>query len=165
MNRTIAVAVASTVIAAAPVTLPAVAHAEPVVPQPETPCPANLAGALTQLPDLMTFLECRGEPGLGHRWRVFDDPYPHRDRWFTYGPVLTLHGEGQRNREIDSGDWIAAPQDPGSRCNAAQVAIVSTGLSAPQVSTGQPGQPLELSLQPLLFTIELSGYCLWQKVR
>jgi hypothetical protein len=31
------------------------------------------------------------------------------------------------------------------------------------VSTGEPGQPLNLRLPPLLFTIELSGHCLWQK--
>ena len=78
--------------------------------------------------------------------------------------MLTLHGEGQRNREIDSGDWIGFPQEPGSRCNAEQVAIAATGgLSPPQVSTGAPGQPLRLRLQPLLFTVELNGNCLWQK--
>jgi hypothetical protein len=75
-----------------------VAHAQSVAPQADSPCATRLTGALTQLPDLSTLVECDGQ-----RWRTFDDPYPHSDRWFTYGPALTLHGEGQRNREIDSG--------------------------------------------------------------
>ena len=54
-------------------------------------------------------------------------PYPNSDRWLTYGPTLTLHGEGQRNREIDSGDWIGSPQDPDGRCTAEQVAIATPG--------------------------------------
>lgn len=70
-------------------------------------CSEGLDGALTQLPDLTTFLECRDQ-----RWQIFDDPHPHSDRRLTYGPTLTLHGEGQRNREIDSGDWIGEPQTP-----------------------------------------------------
>jgi hypothetical protein len=167
MKHRMAVGVTALVIAAtASLSAPTDAHAEPVVPQPNTQCSENLAGALTQLPDLKTLLECRNEPGLGYRWQVFDSPYPNSDRWLTYGPELTLHGEGQRNREINSGDWIAYPQDSGSRCNAEQSVVVSAGtLSPPQVSTGEPGQPVKLRVLPLLFTIELSGHCLWQKVQ
>ena len=140
-------------------TASAVAHAEPVVPQPDTSCSADLDGALTQLPDLTTFLKCKGG-----RWRVFADPYPSSTRWLSYGPELTLHGEAQPNREIDSGDWIATAQNPGSQCQAEQVAIADTGsLGPPQMATGEPGQPLMLRLQPLLFTVELTGHCLWQK--
>ena len=148
----------------APVAIPAVASAEPAVPQQDSQCSENLAGALTQLPDLRTLLECRSQPGLGYRWQLFDSPYPNSDRWLTYGPTLTLHGEGQRNREINSGDWIGYPQDGGTQCVAGQVAVVSAGeLGPPQVSTGKPGQPLQFQVLPLLFTVELSGYCLWQK--
>ena len=32
--------------------------------------------------------------------------------------VLTVHGEAQPNREVDSGDWLATPQDSGTRCVA-----------------------------------------------
>jgi hypothetical protein len=136
---------------------PAVVHAEPLVPQPDTACSTDLAGALTQLQDLTTLLVCDG------RWRLSDDPYPNSGRWLTYGPTLTLHGEAQRNREIDSGDWTGYPQDPDGRCTAEQVALASEGPGPPQGSTGEPGQPLRLRLQPLLFTVELSGFCLWQK--
>jgi hypothetical protein len=166
MNQRMAGALTTLLVAVtAPLSAPAVAHAEPVVPQPDTQCSEELAGALTQLPDYTTFLECRSRPGVGYRWQIFDSPYPNSDRWLSYGPELTLHGEGQRNREINSGDWIAYPQDSASKCTAEQLAVVSAGkLSAPQVSTGEPGQPLKLRVLPLMFTIELSGYCLWQKV-
>jgi hypothetical protein len=164
-HRTV-VAVAG-VVAAASAALPAgtVAHAEPAAPQPGGQCSENLNGALTQLPDLQTLLECRSLPGLGYQWQAFDSPYPNSDRWLTYGPTLTLHGEGQRNREINSGDWTAYPQDLESRCTANQLAVITAGeLSEPQVSTGVRGQPLRFSVVPLMFTIELSGNCLWQKV-
>lgn len=155
MRRGVAAAVACGVLAGTP----AVARAEPVAPQPGTPCAANLVGALTQLPDLTTLLECDD----GRRWRVLDNPYPHSDRWFTYGPTLTLHGEGQRNREIDSGTWTGLPQEDAARCSASYAAIGDEGLTPPQDRTGAPGEPLRLDLPPLLFTIELSGYCLWQE--
>ena len=163
-----AVAAAAFVVSApsALATLP-VASAEPPVPQADTPCAQNLDGALTQLLNytmrVTTYLECRNQPGVGYRWQVFDDPYPSSDRWLSFGPKLVLHGEGQRNREINSGDWLGTPQDSTSQCKAEQVAVVSAGtVGAPQVSTGEPGQPLKLQVLPLLFTIELSGYCLWE---
>ena len=147
---------------------PPTARAEPPVPQADTPCAQNLEGALTQLLNyttrVTTYLECRNQPGVGYRWQVFDGPYPSSDRWLSFGPKLILHGEGQRNREIDSGDWIGTPQDSSSQCKAAQIAVVSAGTVGPeQVSTGEAGQPLKLQLQPLLFTVELSGFCLWAK--
>jgi len=155
--------------ATAPLVAPAVISAEPAAPQADTPCPQSLAGALTQLlnytTEVTTYLECRDQPGVGYRWQVFDSPYPSSDRWVSYGPELVLHGQGQRNREIDSGDWIAYPQDSGSHCKAEQAAVLSSGgVTPPQVSTGEPGRPLKLQLLPLLFTVELSGNCLWQKV-
>jgi hypothetical protein len=166
MYVSVAVAVAAGVVAAAaPLFTPAVAHAEPVVPQQNAECSKNFTGALTQLPDLNTLLECRNQPGAGNRWQMVDDPYPNSDRWLTYGPKLTLHGEGQRNREINSGDWTGYPLDSGSRCDATQLVVVPAGnVGEPQVSKGELGQPLRLQVMPLLFTIELNGNCLWEKV-
>src|SRR5512132_4406851 len=80
------------------------------VPQQGASCSTAVAGAMTQLPDLMTFLECRNLRDGEYRWQSPYSPYPKSDRWLTYGPQLTLHGEGQPNREIDSGDWVAYPQ-------------------------------------------------------
>ena len=140
------------------------------MPQADTLCAQNVDGALTQLLDyttyVTTYLQCRNQPGVGYQWQVFDDAYPSSGRWLSFGPKLVLHGAGQPNREIDSGDWVGSPQDASSQCRAEQVAVVSAGTVGPtQVSTGQPGQPLKLQLPPLLFTIELSGYCLWEKVQ
>jgi len=138
---------------------PAVAHAQPVVPQPGSACPADADGALTLLPDDQGALEC----GLG-RWQAFTDPYPSSDRWISYGPVLTLHGQGMRNPEVLSGQWTAYPQDPGSRCRADQVAVVSAGeVGSPHVTEGEAGRPLDLEVLPSMFTIELSGDCLWER--
>lgn len=134
-------------------------------PAPGDSCPPAAAGAMTQLPDRMTFLECRNQGGE-LRWQSPDSPYPNSDRWLTYGPRLTLHGEGQRNREIDSGDWVAYPQAADSPCEAAQLDNTAAGeRTPPQVSVSEPGEPLTLRLLPMLFTVELRGYCMWQKVQ
>ena len=76
-----------------------------------------------------------------------------------------MHGEGLRNPEIQKGDWTAVPQDPETQCTAVQVAVVSAGVvSPPQTAQGQPGRPLSLTVVPKLFSITLSGFCLWTKV-
>ena len=147
-----------------PVAAPAVADADTAVPQQNSECSENLAGALTQLPDLRTLLECSSLPGLGYQWQSYDNPYPNSDRWLTYGPTLTLHGEGQRNPEVKSGEWTGYPQDGGAQCVAQQTVVLGAGeLGPPQVATGALGLPLKLQLLPLLFTVDLSGNCLWQK--
>ena len=164
--QTAAGAAALVVTATATLIGPPVVSAEPVAPQPDTPCSESLAGALTQLPDLKTVLQCRNQQSGEYRWQSFGSPYPNSDRWLTYGPQLILHGEGQPNREIDSGDWTAYPQASGGQCRLPNTTVIRAGeLSRPQVSTGEPGQPLKLRVLPLLFTIELTGYCLWQKVQ
>jgi hypothetical protein len=150
--------------AVAAIATPSVVGADAAVPQQSSPCSENLAGALTQLPDQRTLLECASLPGLGYQWQSYDNPYPNSDRWLTYGPTLTLHGEGQRNREINSGDWTGYPQDGAGQCVAEQTVVLGAGdLGPPQVATGAHGLPLRFQLLPLLFTVELSGNCLWQK--
>ena len=166
MKRIIVGVAAVAVSAAATLVASPLGAAEPAVPQPGAPCSASIAGALTQLPDFMTFLQCENQRGGEYRWQTFDSPYPNSDRWLSYGPRLTLHGEGQPNREVDSGDWIAYPQTSDGQCKAAQLDLRGAGeRTQPQVSTGEPGQPLKLRVLPLLFTVELSGNCLWQKVQ
>ena len=141
------------------------AGAEPVAPLQDTPCSDNLGGALTQLPDQRTILQCTTRHAGERRWRTFASPHPKSDRWLTYGPPVTLHGEGRPNRELESGEWIAYPQDPDAQCEARQRAVVAAGvLSQVQTSTGKPGEPLTLQMPPLLFTVELRGNCLWQRV-
>ena len=156
--------VAMAAIVAAVLAPGALAGADPVAPAPGSPCAGNLADALTQLSDGSTFLVCHAAPD-GYRWTRFDGPYPSSDRWFSYGPAVRLHGQGLRNPEILSGHWTATPQDASSTCSAEQAAVVSAGeVGAPQVSTGQPGQALDFEVLPVVFSISLTGNCLWERV-
>lgn len=148
----------------AAVTLPlAVAVADPPVPQPDTSCTSNLADALTFLADGQTALVCTD----GGRWQPVGTPYPNSDRWLSYGPPINLHGEGLRNSMIASGDWTASPLTGDTRCRAVQKAVIlGTPNVGPAVTTeGEPGQPLSFQVVPKLFSIELSGDCLWQRGR
>ena len=136
----------------------AVATAEPVAPQPDTPCPSNYADAMT-MPGAMMPLVCQGG-----RWQTVATPAPPSDRWLSVGPAMTLHGEGRRNPDVRSGDWTATPQDSTSRCRADQSTVVSPGVvSPPQTAEGPAGQPLKFTMLPRLFDLTLSGDCLWTR--
>jgi hypothetical protein len=141
------------------------AYADPVVPQPDTPCSPNLANAMTWLPEQKINLVCLQQPDHRYQWTIVTSDYPSSDRWLTYGPQLTLRGEGTRNYNLRSGDWIALPQDPDSQCIEEQIAVVSAGLvSSPQVEAGTTGQQLSFRVLPNLFSITMNGHCLWRKV-
>ncbi|BBY81787.1 hypothetical protein H7I53_09185 [Mycolicibacterium pulveris] len=147
------------VTAAALVSAPAVAAADPAAPQPNTPCPADLSDAATVLPDAMMPLICRDG-----RWQPVTTPQPPNDRWLSYGPEITLRGQGKRNPEVAEGAWTATPRNPESSCRAALSEVVSAGVvGPPQVTEGQPGQPLSITVPPRMFEAVLSGDCLWQK--
>lgn len=136
-----------------------VASADPPVPQADTPCTADLAGVMTWPADVLSPLVC-----VDQRWQAVTSPQPPNDRWLTVGPTITLHGEGMRNPNVASGQWTATPLEPGGQCRAVQQTVVSPGVkSAQQVSEGQPGQPLSLQMLPRLFSVELSGHCLWTR--
>jgi hypothetical protein len=136
-----------------------VAHADPVAPQPNAACPQLPAGTLTRLADGQTLLQCRS----GH-WALFTDIYPSSDIWLTYGPEVTLHGQARPNPEIKAGNWTGTPQSPGSQCSAQQSDVIDAGdMAPPQMLTGDPGQPLALTLTTQLATITLAGDCLWQR--
>ena len=138
---------------------PAVAWADPEVPQPGTPCASDLTDAMTWPRDGKSPLEC-----LDNHWQGVTTPQPPNDRWLSFGPLITLHGEGLRNPNVASGDWIATPQDANSSCRAEQRAVVSPGVvGPPQVTESQKGQPLSFQVVPKLFSIEMSGYCLWTR--
>jgi len=156
--RTLVAAVVAAVGAVTAFTTP-VAGADPVAPQSGSSCADNLADAVTQLPD-RSFLSCvRGS------WTPFAGPYVSSDRWFSFGPAVTLHGQGLRNPEILSGRWIATPQDSGTTCSAEQAVVVSAGeVGPPQTSKGMPGQPLRFEVLPVVFSIELTGNCLWERI-
>jgi hypothetical protein len=139
----------------------AVAAADPVAPQSDSPCSSNYADAMTLPSGAKMPLVCQGG-----RWQTVTTPQPPNDRWLSYGPEMTLYGEGRRNPNVRSGDWTATPLDSTSQCRAEQSVVVSPGVvSAPQTAEGQAGQPLEFTVPPRLFDIQLSGYCLWSRTQ
>jgi hypothetical protein len=137
----------------------AVAAADPVAPQPDSPCAPNYTDAMT-LPSGATMpLVCQGG-----QWHAVTTPQPPSDVWLSYGPALALHGEGKRNPNLRSGQWTATPQDSSSQCRAQQSVVLSPGVvGEPQTAQGQPGLPLEVTVLPRLFDIALSGNCLWER--
>lgn len=138
----------------------AVATADPVAPQPDTPCSSNYADVMTFPQGATMPLACQND-----QWQPVTTPQPPGDRWLSYGPEITLSGEGRRNPNVRSGEWTATPQDSSSRCRAEQSTVVSPGVvSPPQVTEGQPGQVLDVQLAARLFELQLSGYCLWERV-
>jgi len=138
---------------------PAVAWADPEVPQPGTPCVSDLTDAMTWPRDGNSPLEC-----LDNHWQGVTTPQPPNDRWLSFGPPITLHGEGLRNPNVASGNWTATPQDANSSCRAEQRTVVGPGVvGPPQVTESPKGQPLSFQLLPRLFSIEMSGYCLWTR--
>src|SRR5438445_4751976 len=136
-----------------------IAAADPPAPQAGTPCPSDLPGVMTWPAGATMPLVCVDE-----QWHAVTTPQPPNDRWLSVGPAITLHGEGMRNPNVASGEWSATPREHGSQCCTEQQTVVSPGVKRPpQVSEGKAGQPLSLQLLPRLFSIELSGYCLWTR--
>jgi hypothetical protein len=138
---------------------PAVASADPVLPHPGNPCAPELSGTMTWPSDAEVPLEC-----LDNQWQSVTTPQPPNDRWLSFGPAMRLHGQGMRNPNVAAGAWTATPQDAGAQCRAEQRAVVSAGEVGPPVVAESPkGQPLSFQLLPQLFSIEMSGYCLWTR--
>ncbi|WP_328354666.1 hypothetical protein OG976_24050 [Mycobacterium sp. NBC_00419] len=143
---------------------PGIARADSPVPQAGAQCPADHADAMTQLPNGSDFLVCRAGPDDSHSWAPVATPFDPNDTWISYGPAITLHGQGFRNPNLTSGQWTATPLDPASSCSAEQVTVVSAGvLAPPQRSQGEPGAALSVDMLPKLFTVSLAGDCLWAK--
>ncbi|WP_231997426.1 hypothetical protein [Mycobacterium sp. 1245111.1] len=120
---------------------------------------------MTRPPDQQMTLVCQQQANEDYRWTIVTSDYPSSDRWLTYGPEMTLRGEGTRNYDLRSGDWIALPQDPDSQCIEEQITVVGPGVvSSPRVKAGEAGQQLSFRVLPNLFSITMKGYCLWSKV-
>ncbi|WP_445169872.1 hypothetical protein ACTXG7_11460 [Mycolicibacterium sp. Dal123E01] len=151
-------------VAAAALSLATPAHADDPVPQAGAPCPQDFANVMTQLPGGRDYLACQAVPDHSGNWTPVDTPFDPSSRWLSYGPEITLHGQGFRNPNLRSGPWTATPLDPVTVCGADQVTVIGPGELAPLVhSQGQPGQPLQLDVLPKLFTIVMSGNCLWSE--
>lgn len=141
----------------------AVAEPDTTVPQASSPCSSDLADVMTLLPDGTTYVVC-GQSGADYTWSPVQTPFPPNDQWLSYGPPITLHGQGMRNPNLSSGEWTATPQDPQTRCRVTQTTVVEAGvLAEPVVSEGEQGAPLTMEMMPKLFYAELGGNCLWRK--
>ena len=161
VKSTFALALALT---AALAVTPMPVHADPSAPATVPACAPDLDGAMTLLPDQRTYVIC-GQTPAGYAWSDVQTPFEPNDSWLSYGPVITLHGQGMRNPNVTGGQWTATPRDPQTICRAQQTTVVEAGVLAPPVLTeGEQGAPLSLQLLPALFYLELSGDCLWQKV-
>jgi hypothetical protein len=142
---------AAALLAAAP------AHADPVIPQPDSTCPAELEGAATMPPGRSLPMICQNQ-----RWQPATAPGDPSDRWVSFGSPMALHGGGLRNPNLEAGSWTATPLDPGTACAATQQTVVSAGvLGSPVTAEGAPGQRLSLQVLPSLFDISMTGHCLW----
>ena len=153
----------SLALAAAAMLAPGFAHADMRAPQLQAPCADDLAGAMTLLPDEQTYAVCQ-EGAAGNAWTAAPVPFEPNDTWLSYGPAITLHGQGMRNPNLSSGSWTATPRDSETVCRVQQETVIEAGvLSTPQLTEGNPGQPLEVAMAPKLFYAELAGNCLWER--
>ncbi len=140
------------------------ATADPVVPQPDTPCPPEAVGAMTWPMDAKMPMACVGQAGDG-RWQTVTTPQPPSDRWISFGPQIEVYGEGRQNPNVRSGSWTATPLTPTTQCRAEQTAVLGPGVvGPPQVAEGTVGQRLEFDIEPKTFDLRLSGECLWARV-
>ena len=145
MRRT---AIATAMLSAALISAP-IATANPPAPQDGAPCSADLTDVMTWPSDAQMPLVC-----LNSQWQTVTQPPPPNDRWLSFGPPMTLHGQGLRNPSVVSGDWIATPLDAGSRCRADQRAVMEAGVvGPPQITEGAEGQPLSFQMLPQLYSI------------
>jgi hypothetical protein len=159
--------VSAVVVAVGAVLVPGVVQADVVqadvmTPELDAPCSVDLGGVMTLLPDEQTYVICQEEMFARYVWRAAPVPFEPNSTWLSYGPAITLHGQGMRNPNLSSGQWTATPLDPATVCRVQQETVVEAGvLSAPKVFQGDPGQPLSVEMLPQLFYAQLSGHCLW----
>jgi hypothetical protein len=139
---------------AAAVTVVPVATADPAT---DTSCTPNLAGLSSQQQGGSAPVRCETD-----QWVPIPQPADPIDRWVSFGPALTLHGQAMANPNMLAGSWTATPIGPFARCRSVQQAVVVAGmLSPPQVDQGPPNLPMTFDIVPNAFTIHLSGYCTW----
>jgi hypothetical protein len=156
MKRSVNVALAmftATFTAVAPVA--AVAHADPVVPEPGVAC----GGSAGVMDGVQTFspqhevLECvKGSPKFV--WQHLDDIQRPAVAWFTYGPAATL----TKSDVIEGTRWTGFER--GANCSEEQTHIAG-GAPARQAATGD--DTLDFTVVPDMATMTLHGVCIWRE--
>ncbi|MGI9123600.1 MAG: hypothetical protein ACR2JM_02460, partial [Mycobacterium sp.] len=126
-------------------------------------CAPELVDTMTLLDDQQTYVRCQ-QYGPVFSWTPIWTPFDPSEKWLSYGPPITLHGQAMRNPNLSSGQWTATPQDPEATCKVTETTVVEAGvLAEPQVFEGEKGLPLQVEMLPKLFYAELAGNCLWVK--
>lgn len=173
-RRTLYLAAATATVAVVGGVTLALAQAEPETQGPSAPagpptlyasCQEQLDGAVTALPpgpadppNRKNLLKCSEGS-----WTTFRAEYPSSDRWLSTGAAITLHGQGVRNAELFSGHWTGTPQSEDATCGVEYVDATGGQLADPKTVDADPGRPVEFDASPYLFTVTLSGYCLWER--
>lgn len=135
------------------------------VPAVGASCSAGLDGAVTALPsqpgdpvNRKNLLRC-----TAGSWQTDNDEYPSSDRWLVSGPELVLHGQGVRNAEMFAGTWTGIPQTPEAVCTAVVRDATGGKIADPQTVTAGAGQRATFPASDWLYTVTLSGDCLWER--
>jgi hypothetical protein len=133
----------------------AVAHADPVVPEPGVAC----GGSAGVMDGVQTFspqhevLQCvKGVPVFV--WQHLDDIQRPAVAWFTYGPPATLN----RTDVIEGSRWTGFER--GANCTEEQTHTAG-GAPATQAVTGD--DTLDFTVVPDMATMTLHGVCIWRE--
>jgi hypothetical protein len=156
MKRSVNVAFATfTATFTAAALVAAVAHADPVVPEPGVAC----GGSAGVMDGVQTFspqhqvLECvKGVPVFV--WQHLDDIQRPAVAWFTYGPAATL----TRSDVIEGTRWTGFER--GTNCTEEQTHLAG-GAPATQAATGD--HTLDFTVFPDMATMTLHGVCIWRE--
>lgn len=149
-------------LAAAAATVSAVCAlaAQPVAvadPATSTDCTPDLAGVSTKRFEAEVVVLCKN--GM---WYPQPADAPPSDRWVSFGPTLSLHGQALPNPNVLQGTWNAVPLGPWTRCRSVQQTGVAAGaVSKPSVDQGPPNAPMTFDVITNVVSIQFSGYCLW----
>ena len=133
----------------------AVAHADPVVPEPGVAC----GGSAGVMDGVQTFspqhevLKCvKGVPVFV--WQHLDDIQRPAVAWFTYGPAATLN----RTDVIEGTRWTGFER--GANCTEEQTHLAG-GAPATQAVTRD--DTLDFTVVPDMATMTLHGVCIWRQ--
>jgi hypothetical protein len=158
--RASVVLVSSPLWLAAVLVAPALAAADPPLPQPNSGCTQHEEGAVTPSGS-EDVLVCTNLGPLGYRWMP---PASATVRPFTRY-VTVQQSSGLVGTDIAPGAWVGEPQDSASLCTETQEATGRTGrMGVVESQTGSPGQPLAFRVERTTWMVNWTGNCLWTNV-
>ena len=91
-------------------------------------------------------------------------------RWTTNYSAIAYSTDGGETWTVDpetvrSSGWLRSSSAyvPGDEHFQQNALVYGSKTSPPQTLTAEPGQPLTLEVSTHMFSVRLTGYCLWQK--